>query len=132
MKVHLGDPESYVQEKLERGGYASAAEVIREGLRKMRDQEQEDATLRAIGSTCSGGSIPGHLKAFQATSGSTAWPPPDGGYRASSPRVSNQRTAVNSSTDPRPDPVFARSRSRGAGARPDELPAHGTGRVGPR
>jgi putative addiction module CopG family antidote len=48
MNVHLGDLEAYVQEKLERGGYASAAEVIREALRKMRDQEREDATLRAI------------------------------------------------------------------------------------
>jgi putative addiction module CopG family antidote len=59
MNVHLGDLEAYVQEKLERGGYASAAEVIREALRKMRDQEREDATLRAIESYVLRGIDPG-------------------------------------------------------------------------
>jgi putative addiction module CopG family antidote len=59
MNVHLGDLEAYVQEKLERGGYASAAEVIREALRKMRDQEREDATLRAIESYVIRGIDPG-------------------------------------------------------------------------
>jgi putative addiction module CopG family antidote len=59
MNVHLGDLEAYVQEKLERGGYASAAEVIREALRKMRDQEREDATLRAIESYALRGIDPG-------------------------------------------------------------------------
>jgi putative addiction module CopG family antidote len=59
MNVHLGDLESYVQKKLERGGYASAAEVIREALRKMRDQEREDATFRAIESYVLRGVDPG-------------------------------------------------------------------------
>ena len=59
MNVHLGDLEAYVQEKLERGGYASAAEVIREALRKMRDQEREEATLRAIESYVLRGIDPG-------------------------------------------------------------------------
>jgi len=59
MNVHLGDLEAYVQEKLERGGYASAAEVIREALRKMCDQEREDATLRAIESYVLRGIDPG-------------------------------------------------------------------------
>jgi putative addiction module CopG family antidote len=48
MNVHLGDLETYVQEKLERGGYASAAEVIREALRKMRNEEREQAILSSI------------------------------------------------------------------------------------
>ena len=48
MNVHLGDLEEYVQEKLARGGYGSAAEVIREALRKMRELETEEArSLRA-------------------------------------------------------------------------------------
>ena len=59
MNVHLGDLEAYVQEKLERGGYASAAEVVREALRKMRDQEREEATLRAIESYVLRGIDPG-------------------------------------------------------------------------
>ena len=59
MNVHLGDLEAYVQEKLERGGYASAAEVIREALRKMRDREREGATLRAIESYVLRGIDPG-------------------------------------------------------------------------
>ena len=59
MNVHLGDLEAYVQKKLERGGYASAAEVIREALRKMRDQEREDAALRAIESYVLRGLDPG-------------------------------------------------------------------------
>jgi len=59
MNVHLGDLEAYVQEKLERGGYASAAEIIREALRKMRDQERDDATHRAIESYVRRGIDPG-------------------------------------------------------------------------
>jgi len=59
MNVHLGDLEAYVQKKLERGGYASAAEVIREALRKMRDREREDATLKAIESYVLRGIDPG-------------------------------------------------------------------------
>jgi len=64
MNVHLGDLAAYVQEKLERGGYASAAEVIREALRKMRDQEREDATRRAIESYVLRGVDPGPPEGF--------------------------------------------------------------------
>ena len=48
MNVHLGDLEDYVQEKLARGGYGSAAEVIREALRKMREFETEEAIERRL------------------------------------------------------------------------------------
>ncbi len=48
MNVHLGDLEEYVQEKLARGGYGSAAEVIREALRKMREFETEEAIERRL------------------------------------------------------------------------------------
>lgn len=48
MNVHLGDLEEYVQQKLEKGGYGSAAEVIREALRKMRELETEDAIERRL------------------------------------------------------------------------------------
>ncbi len=48
MNVHLGDLEEYVQEKLARGGYGSAAEVIREALRKMRELETEEAIERRL------------------------------------------------------------------------------------
>lgn len=48
MNVHLGDLEEYVQEKLARGGYGSAAEVIREALRKMRALETEEAIERRL------------------------------------------------------------------------------------
>ena len=48
MNVHLGDLEDYVQEKLARGGYGSAAEVIREALRKMRELETEEAIERRV------------------------------------------------------------------------------------
>ena len=48
MNVHLGDLEDYVQRKLESGGYGSAAEVIREALRKMRDLEREEAIERRL------------------------------------------------------------------------------------
>jgi len=48
MNIHLGDLEAYVQEKLARGGYGSAAEVIREALRKMRELENEEAIERRL------------------------------------------------------------------------------------
>jgi putative addiction module CopG family antidote len=48
MNVHLGDLEDYVQEKLAGGGYSSAAEVIREALRKMRELETEEAIERRL------------------------------------------------------------------------------------
>jgi len=48
MNVHLGDLEDYVQEKLAGGGYGSAAEVIREALRKMRALEIEEAIERRL------------------------------------------------------------------------------------
>jgi len=48
MNVHLGDLEEYVQEKLARGGYGSAAEIIREALRKMRELETEEAIERRL------------------------------------------------------------------------------------
>jgi len=48
MNVHLGDLEEYVQRKLEKGGYGSAAEVIREALRKMRELETEEAIERRL------------------------------------------------------------------------------------
>lgn len=48
MNVHLGDLEEYVQEKLAGGGYGSAAEVIREALRKMRELETEQAIERRL------------------------------------------------------------------------------------
>ena len=48
MNVHLGDLEEYVQQKLERGGYGSAAEVIREALREKRARDMEDAIERRL------------------------------------------------------------------------------------
>ncbi len=48
MNVHLGDLEDYVHEKLERGGYGSASEVVREALRTMRERELEDAIERRL------------------------------------------------------------------------------------
>ena len=48
MNVHLGDLEEYVQQKLESGGYASAAEVIREALREMRRREREETIERRL------------------------------------------------------------------------------------
>ena len=48
MNVHLGDLEDYVQQKLASGGYGSAAEVIREALRKMRELEREGEISRRL------------------------------------------------------------------------------------
>ncbi len=48
MNVHLGDLEGYVQQKLASGGYGSAAEVIREALRKMREFEREGEIERRL------------------------------------------------------------------------------------
>ena len=41
MNIHLGDLEEYVQQKIDSGGYSSAAEVVREALRGMRERELE-------------------------------------------------------------------------------------------
>ncbi len=48
MNIHLGDFEAYVQQKVEREGYGSAAEVVREALRGMRQRELEDAITRRL------------------------------------------------------------------------------------
>lgn len=48
MNIHLGDLEDYVRDKLSSGGYSSAAEVIREALRGMRDREREQAIERRL------------------------------------------------------------------------------------
>ena len=48
MNIHLGDLEEYVQQKLDGGGYSSAAEVIREALRGMRERELEEQIVRHL------------------------------------------------------------------------------------
>ena len=48
MNIHLGDFEEYVQRKVEREGYGSAAEVVREALRAMRQRELEEAITRRL------------------------------------------------------------------------------------
>ena len=48
MNIHLGDFEAYVQQKVEREGYGSAAEVVREALRAMRQRELEDAITQRL------------------------------------------------------------------------------------
>ncbi len=48
MNIHLGDFEDYVQQKVEREGYGSAAEVVREALREMQRREREDAITRCL------------------------------------------------------------------------------------
>ncbi len=48
MNIHLGDFEEYVQQKVEREGYGSAAEVVREALRAMRQRELEDAITQRL------------------------------------------------------------------------------------
>lgn len=48
MNIHLGDFEAYVQQKVEREGYGSAAEVVREALREMQRRELEEAVTRRL------------------------------------------------------------------------------------
>lgn len=48
MNIHLGDFEEYVQRKVEREGYGSAAEVVREALREMQRRELEEAITRRL------------------------------------------------------------------------------------
>ncbi len=48
MNIHLGDFAEYVQQKVEREGYGSAAEVVREALREMQQRELEDAIIRRL------------------------------------------------------------------------------------
>ena len=48
MNINLGDFEEYVQQKVEREGYGSVAEVVREALRGMRQRELEDAITRYL------------------------------------------------------------------------------------
>ena len=48
MNIHLGDFEEYVQQKVEREGYGSAAEVVREALREMRQRELEDTITQRL------------------------------------------------------------------------------------
>ncbi len=46
MNVRLGKLESWVQERVDSGDYASHAEVIRAGLRLLREEEAWHAELR--------------------------------------------------------------------------------------
>ena len=48
MNIHLGDFAEYVQQKVEREGYGSAAEVMREALRAMQKREREDAITQRL------------------------------------------------------------------------------------
>ena len=48
MNIHLGDFEAYVQRKVEREEYGSAAEVVREALRAMQQREQEEAVTQRL------------------------------------------------------------------------------------
>ena len=48
MNINLGDFEAYVQQKVEREGYGSAAEVVREALRGMRQRELEAAITQRL------------------------------------------------------------------------------------
>ena len=48
MNSHLGEFAAYVQRKVEREGYGSAAEVVREALREMQRRELEEAITRRL------------------------------------------------------------------------------------
>ena len=48
MNIHLGDFEAYVQRKVEQEGYGSAAGVVREALRAMRQRELEAAITQRL------------------------------------------------------------------------------------
>jgi putative addiction module CopG family antidote len=48
MNINLGDLEAYVQQKVERGGYSSAAEVVREALRGMRQRELDAQAVQRL------------------------------------------------------------------------------------
>lgn len=48
MNISLGDLEAYVQQKVDSGGYSSAAEVVREALRNMRQRELEEQVVRRL------------------------------------------------------------------------------------
>lgn len=46
MNVRLGKFEQWVQERVDSGDYASSAEVIRAGLRLLKEQEEWQAAAR--------------------------------------------------------------------------------------
>ena len=48
MNINLGDLETYVQQKVDNGGYSSAAEVVREALRGMREREVEAHVVQRL------------------------------------------------------------------------------------
>ena len=48
MNINLGDFETYVQQKVENEGYGSAAEVVREALRGMRQRELEEQVIQRL------------------------------------------------------------------------------------
>lgn len=48
LNVSLTDTlDTYVQQKLENGSYASASEVVREAIRTMQERDRKDEELRA-------------------------------------------------------------------------------------
>jgi putative addiction module CopG family antidote len=48
MNINLGDLETYVQQKVDNGGYSSAAEVVREALCGMREREVEAHVVQRL------------------------------------------------------------------------------------
>lgn len=47
MNVRLGQYEDWVQERIDSGEYSSAAEVIRAGLRLLKEEEEWRRSVRA-------------------------------------------------------------------------------------